>query len=178
MSAVLALPQVKDFLKTLAKGKEKRQEQGKEYDVNAHAITEEGEPSKKPWDEDILELSSPSYSPPTSFFYSSDSSSSSNPRRRISGYHNRTIFSVDWSKTTGFIATAAGDDCIRIFSEDSSDKTTLDSGPPTYKMLLRKEKAHSTDVNCVRWHPQESSLLASAGDDSTVKVWRVEYENL
>ncbi|MCO5576956.1 hypothetical protein L7F22_030777 [Adiantum nelumboides] len=82
MSAVLALPQVKDFLKTLAKGKEKGQEQRKEHDVNGHAITEEGEPSKKPWDEDIPELSSPSYYPPTSFSYSSDSSSSSNPRRR------------------------------------------------------------------------------------------------
>ncbi|MCO5570701.1 hypothetical protein L7F22_024428 [Adiantum nelumboides] len=82
MSAVLALPQVKDFLKTLAKEKEKGQDQGKEHDVNAHSITEDGEPSKKPWDEDIPELSSPSYSPPTSFFYSSDSLSSSNPRRR------------------------------------------------------------------------------------------------
>ncbi|MCO5583021.1 hypothetical protein L7F22_036927 [Adiantum nelumboides] len=82
MSAVLAKPQVKDFLKTLAKGKEKGQEQRKEHDVNAHAVTAEGEPSKKPWEEDIPELSSPSYSPPTSFSYSSDSSSSSNPRRR------------------------------------------------------------------------------------------------
>ncbi|MCO5612691.1 hypothetical protein L7F22_066960 [Adiantum nelumboides] len=68
--------------KTLAKRKEKGQEQGKEHDVNAHAVTEEGEPSKKPWNEDTPELSSPSYSPPTSFSYSSDSSSSSNPRRR------------------------------------------------------------------------------------------------
>ncbi|MCO5574554.1 hypothetical protein L7F22_028342 [Adiantum nelumboides] len=82
MSAVLAKPQVKDLLKTLAKGKEKGQEQRKEHDVNAHAVTAEGEPSKKPWEEDIPELSSPSYSPPTSFSYSSDSSSSSNPRRR------------------------------------------------------------------------------------------------
>ncbi|MCO5569570.1 hypothetical protein L7F22_023285 [Adiantum nelumboides] len=81
MSAVLAKPQVKDFLKTLAKGKEKGQERRKEHDVNAHAATAEGEPSKKPWEEDIPELSSPSYSPPTSFSYSSDSSSSSNPRR-------------------------------------------------------------------------------------------------
>ncbi|MCO5594530.1 hypothetical protein L7F22_048562 [Adiantum nelumboides] len=85
MSAVLAKPQVKDFLKTLAKGKEKGQEQRKEHDVNAHAVTAEGEPSKKPWEEDIPELSSPSYSPPTSFSYSFDSSSSSNPRRRRAG---------------------------------------------------------------------------------------------
>ncbi|MCO5575185.1 hypothetical protein L7F22_028982 [Adiantum nelumboides] len=82
MRAVLAKPQVKDFLKTLAKGKKKGQEQRKEHDVNAHAVTAEGEPSKKPWEEDIPESSSPSYSPPTSFSYSSDSSSFSNPRRR------------------------------------------------------------------------------------------------
>ncbi|MCO5548387.1 hypothetical protein L7F22_001844 [Adiantum nelumboides] len=91
MSAVLTKPQVKDFLKTLAKGKEKGQEQRKEHDVNAHAVTAEGEPSKKPWEEDIPELSSPSYSPPTSFSYSSDSSSSSNPRRHFSSaYHPET----------------------------------------------------------------------------------------
>ncbi|MCO5610087.1 hypothetical protein L7F22_064322 [Adiantum nelumboides] len=82
MSAVLAKPQVKDFVKNLAKGKEKGQEQRKEHDVNAHAVNAEGESSKKPWEEDIPELSSPSYSPPTSFSYSSDSSSSSNPRTR------------------------------------------------------------------------------------------------
>ncbi|MCO5577677.1 hypothetical protein L7F22_031508 [Adiantum nelumboides] len=93
MSAVLALPQVKDFLKTLAKGKEKGQEQGKEHDVNAHAVTEEGESSKKPWDEDVPELSSPSYFPPTSFSYSPDSSSSSNPRRRSAflGFPSATL---------------------------------------------------------------------------------------
>ncbi|MCO5589174.1 hypothetical protein L7F22_043140 [Adiantum nelumboides] len=85
MSAVLAKPQVKEFLKTLAKGKEKGQEQRKEHNVNAHAVTEEGEPSKKPWEKDIPKLSSPSYSPSTSFSYSSDSSSSSNPRRRTKG---------------------------------------------------------------------------------------------
>ncbi|MCO5586750.1 hypothetical protein L7F22_040692 [Adiantum nelumboides] len=82
MSAVLAKSQVKDFLKTPTKGKEKGQEQRKEHNVNAHVVTEEGEPSKKPWEEDIPKLSSPSYSPPTSFSYSFDSSSSSNPRRR------------------------------------------------------------------------------------------------
>ncbi|MCO5569381.1 hypothetical protein L7F22_023093 [Adiantum nelumboides] len=91
MSAVLAKPQVKDFLKTLEKGKEKGKEQRKEHDVNAHAVTAEGEPSKKPWEEDIPELSSPSYSPPTSFSYSSDSSSSSNPRKRRKRVRSKTM---------------------------------------------------------------------------------------
>ncbi|MCO5567067.1 hypothetical protein L7F22_020752 [Adiantum nelumboides] len=100
MSAVLAKPQVKDFLKTLAKGKEKGQEQRKEHNVNAHAAAEEGEPSKKPWEEDIPELSSPSYSPPTSFSYSSDSSSSYNPRRRsISETMVLNLSTLVWSVT-------------------------------------------------------------------------------
>lgn len=90
----------------------------------------------------------------------------------ISGYHDRTIFSVHWSKLTDLIATASGDDCIRLFSEDLYDKITLGECP-TYKMLLKKERAHTTDVNCVRWHPQEASLLASAGDDGIVKIWKV-----
>ncbi|MCO5586741.1 hypothetical protein L7F22_040683 [Adiantum nelumboides] len=123
MSAVFALPQVKDFLKTLAKGKEKGQDQGKEHDVNAHAVTEEGEPSKKPWDEDIPELSSPSYSPPTSFSYSSDSSSSSNPRRRNlprTQNRNDAIWTIvdRFSKQAHFIPvkkTIKADHMARIF---------------------------------------------------------------
>ncbi|KAH7447848.1 hypothetical protein KP509_01G123800 [Ceratopteris richardii] len=95
----------------------------------------------------------------------------------ISGYHDRTIFSVHWSKASGLIATGAGDDCIRIFSEESNEKSTL-GGDLTYKMVLKKEKAHITDVNCVRWHPQEASLLASAGDDGVVKIWKVAGESL
>ncbi|MCO5550219.1 hypothetical protein L7F22_003701 [Adiantum nelumboides] len=106
MSAVLAKPQVKDFLKTLAKEKEKGQEQRKEHDVNAHAVTAEGEPSKKPWEEDIPELSSPSYSPPTSFSYSSDSSSSSNPRKRRKKEVNDVTFRLElqshWQSRSAF----------------------------------------------------------------------------
>ncbi|MCO5603880.1 hypothetical protein L7F22_058034 [Adiantum nelumboides] len=96
MSAVLAKPQVKDFLKTLAKGKEKGQEQRKEHDVNTHAATAEGQPSKKPWEEDIPELSSPSYSPPTSFSYSSDASSFSNPRRQLGWFCALYAQSLDY----------------------------------------------------------------------------------
>ena len=33
-------------------------------------------------------------------------------------------------------------------------------------------KAHDGDVNCVAWNPTRPSILASAGDDFTVKLWR------
>jgi WD40 repeat protein len=34
----------------------------------------------------------------------------------LSGFHKRTIFSVDWSQD-GVIATGAADDCIRLFAQ-------------------------------------------------------------
>ena len=70
----------------------------------------------------------------------------------ISGYHDRTIFSVNWSpcvhilfyfiiflfflelhnfvsimlyRVSGIIATACGDDCIRLFSENLSNVRSL-----------------------------------------------------
>ncbi|XXG62857.1 hypothetical protein AAC387_Pa05g1156 [Persea americana] len=86
----------------------------------------------------------------------------------ISGYHDRTIFSVHWSRD-GVIASGAADDAIRLFVESKND---LVDGP-SYKMLLKKEKAHNMDVNSVQWNPKETGLLASASDDVTIKIWKL-----
>ncbi|KAF6165939.1 hypothetical protein GIB67_012836 [Kingdonia uniflora] len=85
----------------------------------------------------------------------------------LSGLHDRTIFSVHWSRED-IIATAAADNAIRLFIED---KDVVDG--PSYKLLLKKEKAHDMDVNSVQWSSKESRLLASASDDSTIKVWEL-----
>ncbi|XP_042389082.1 protein CIA1-like [Zingiber officinale] len=85
----------------------------------------------------------------------------------LSGYHDRTIFSVHWSRE-GLIASGAGDDAIRIFYESRDMVDQL-----SYKMLLKKEKAHEMDVNCVQWNPKEAMLLASASDDGTIKIWEL-----
>jgi WD40 repeat protein len=86
----------------------------------------------------------------------------------ISGYHHRPIYSIDWSPCSGLIATGCGDDAIRIFQED-----TIDSCQTNFKLIWQEDKAHSTDVNCVAWHPIESTLLASCSDDRTIKLWRL-----
>jgi len=82
----------------------------------------------------------------------------------IAGYHERTIFSVDWSKQ-GFIATGAADDSIRIFAEGHGEG-------PSYVQTCHVPKAHAQDVNCVRWNPVQSDILASCGDDFLVKIWK------
>ncbi|KAL0344786.1 UNVERIFIED_CONTAM: protein CIA1 [Sesamum radiatum] len=85
----------------------------------------------------------------------------------LSGYHDRTIFSVHWSRD-GIIASGAADDAIRLFVE--SEDHLVDG--PSYKLLLKKEKAHDMDVNAVQWSSmEENGHLASASDDGTVKIW-------
>jgi len=90
----------------------------------------------------------------------------------LTGYHDRTIFSLDWSQT-GFIATACADNSIRVFSTEevaSEDGLGL---RVRCNLECRKENAHPLDVNCVQWHPKDSTLLASAGDDGNIRLWRL-----
>lgn len=89
------------------------------------------------------------------------------------GEHTRPIYDVSWNEKSGLIATACGDDYIRIFQEskvtDGTDKISLN--------LVCKIKAHDSDVNCVKWHPKLRNYLATTGDDGCVKIWElVDFE--
>ncbi|TMW62633.1 hypothetical protein Poli38472_005251 [Pythium oligandrum] len=84
----------------------------------------------------------------------------------LSGYHERTIFSADWSCQGNFLVTGAGDDAIRVFQDAAG----------AFELVHNQPKAHTSDINCVRWCPrleqdQKSLLLASAGDDTFIRVW-------
>lgn len=90
----------------------------------------------------------------------------------LAGFHERTIFSVDWSAQGSFIVTGAADDAIRIFRESTNAST--------FELAFQQNAAHSSDINCVRWSPEvqqtadgrKSFLLASAADDALVRIWR------
>jgi len=69
--------------------------------------------------------------------------------------------------TTGLLVTACGDDIIRIFKEDSD----CDPHQPNFTMICSIDNAHAQDVNCVQWNPTIPGQLASASDDSSVKIW-------
>lgn len=57
---------------------------------------------------------------------------------------------------------------IRIFKEcDNSDKNQ-----PTFELLLAQHRAHSQDVNTVKWCPHTPGLLLSTSDDGEVKIWK------
>lgn len=87
----------------------------------------------------------------------------------VSGYHNRDVYDVSWSNS-GLIATAGGDNAVRIFRENPSSR---DPNQPNFDLVWEDSQAHSNDVNCVAWNPKDSSLLASCSDDCTVKLWKV-----
>ena len=46
-----------------------------------------------------------------------------------------------------------------------------------FEIKYQKENAHSQDVNSIAWNPVEDNLLASASDDGSVKLWRLEKDS-
>ncbi|XP_045491873.1 probable cytosolic iron-sulfur protein assembly protein Ciao1 [Colias croceus] len=86
----------------------------------------------------------------------------------LSGYHTRCIYDIAWCHHTGLLATASGDDIIRIFKEaDNSDPNA-----PTFDLICKKYNAHSQDVNCVKWNPTGNQELISCSDDGEIRVWK------
>ncbi|KAG9328848.1 hypothetical protein JZ751_001146 [Albula glossodonta] len=73
---------------------------------------------------------------------------------------------------TGALATACGDDGVRVFKEDTN------SGPhqTIFSLSVHMPKAHSQDVNCVSWNPKEAGVLASCSDDGTIVIWRYQSD--
>ena len=86
----------------------------------------------------------------------------------LSGYHERPVYSVSWSVLSDLIATASGDDKICIIRNNTASADT-----DNYELIGKRDSAHLNDVNDVDWNPVTSDLLASCGDDGTVKLWSV-----
>ncbi|XP_017774755.1 PREDICTED: probable cytosolic iron-sulfur protein assembly protein Ciao1 isoform X1 [Nicrophorus vespilloides] len=85
----------------------------------------------------------------------------------LSGYHTRTVYDISWCRKTGLIATACGDDVIRVFKEEENS----DPNAPNFAMVTCIEKSHQQDVNCVAWSPN-GDILISCSDDGEIKVWK------
>ena len=88
-----------------------------------------------------------------------------------------------WGASAAF-ATGSGDDAIRVFTrsrpsasegegESASTSATSEAAPVgAFRLSAVVRSAHSGDVNSVRWNPRTAGLLASAGDDGFVRLWR------
>ncbi|KAH7815909.1 WD40-repeat containing protein CIAO1 [Monocercomonoides exilis] len=65
-------------------------------------------------------------------------------------------------------ATGSGDNALRLYVED----------PETRHFILSATilEAHGSDINCVRFNPAYSNILATCGDDNVIHVWRVQEQ--
>lgn len=76
-------------------------------------------------------------------------------------------------RLTGALATACGDDAVRVFKEDEA----ADPDQPVFSLAAHVAKAHNQDVNCVAWNPKEPGVLASCSDDGDIAIWRFQEED-
>lgn len=88
----------------------------------------------------------------------------------LGGFHTRPVYDIDWCHQTDLIATACGDDAIRVFKEDDSDDKV---NAPNFTCQTSVSSAHEQDVNCVAWNPKHPGLLASCGDEGMIKLWQI-----
>ncbi|KAG8828722.1 Cytosolic iron-sulfur protein assembly protein [Serendipita sp. 401] len=102
----------------------------------------------------------------------------------IPNAHDRSIYSVSWSKSLraskevessgntrdrGWIASTGGDGHIKVWQIEVDDECKV-----SHKLITDLENAHGVaDVNCVAWSTLEPGLLASAGDDYSSKIWSI-----
>ena len=77
--------------------------------------------------------------------------------------HGRCVYSCDavGPDPTTRVASGGGDDRVSVYG--------LGAG---FARLADAPKAHDGDVNSVRWSPADATLLATAGDDALVKIWK------
>lgn len=85
----------------------------------------------------------------------------------LDGIHSRAVYDIAWNKQNGLLATACGDDMIRIFKESPESK----KNEPIFNLLV-SQTAHRQDINTVQWSPKDQNLLISTSDDGDVKLWR------
>jgi len=90
----------------------------------------------------------------------------------LAGFHSRPVYDIDWCHETGLIATACGDDAIRVFKEDTNNVSDAVNSP-NFICEINQSDAHNSDVNCIAWNPVVQGLLASCGDDGDVKLWQL-----
>lgn len=75
-------------------------------------------------------------------------------------------------RLTGALATACGDDAVRVFKEDE----TANPDEPVFSLAAQVARAHNQDVNCVSWNPKEAGLLASCSDNGEIAIWKFQEE--
>lgn len=116
---------------------------------------------------------------------------------RVENICDEPVYTVDWRKGHAMLAVGCGDDTVRVLrrvrgvTDDNSDNVSTgeksnvavnhhDDEKVTTRLTERwmvdvtVPRAHVGDVNRVAWRRDDSSQLASCGDDGAVRIWHYE----
>jgi WD40 repeat protein len=106
--------------------------------------------------------------------------------------HERAIYSVSWSRTTGMIVSAGSDGKIIVYKErwrqqaPNTEAMEVDGGQLTeWEVVAELFSAHDVfEMNHVCWAPradkgkrgENEEVVLSTGDDGEVRVWALDEE--
>ena len=122
----------------------------------------------------------------TTFDFQSSASGASGYSARahaatLQNVHERAIYSIDWASEAtcaqagcGVIATGGADDAIVLLRASAAAGSSI-----VLEQIRTIGDAHAGDVNSVAWRPAPegrppslANMLASCGDDGSVRLWR------
>ena len=86
------------------------------------------------------------------------------PQRLTLQPHDNGVFDVQWSPSDTLLASASGDQTVRI--------STLASSTAAENRTLHVLHGHQSTVKCVTWDPShDGTLLYSGGRDGSICLW-------
>lgn len=110
--------------------------------------------------------------------------------------HERAIYSVSWSRTTGIIVSAGSDGKVIVYKEQwrqtaqnsagteiTGEATEIDTSPTEWVVVAELFSAHDVfEINHVSWAKRADKgkrwdgeeVVVSTGDDGEVRVWALD----